>query len=98
MLVVPGGLLASAAPQLEQWLGGSAGNYLVGDSFTLADLTAASMLAPLFGPHNSPCSDTRLPPISEQLRAEARATVAGQWVLRLYGAYRGGGYYYWVDF
>ncbi len=82
--------IQDALPQLELWLGGSASNYLVGDSFTLADLTAASMLAPLFGPDNSPWSDARLPPISQQLRAEACATVAGQWVLRLYGEYRGG--------
>lgn len=39
--------------QIEKWLDGNPDNYLVGNTFTLADLTAASMLAPLIEPDNT---------------------------------------------
>ncbi len=74
--------------QLEEWLGGQVDHYLVGDQFSLADLTAASMLAPLVGPENSPWSDARLSQLGRQQRDELRTSLAGQWVLRLYKDYR----------
>lgn len=76
--------------QMEDWLQGNVNHYLVEDRFTLADLTAASMLAPLFGPENSPWTDVRMPPLTQQFRAESRSTLAGQWVLRIYRDYRVG--------
>jgi glutathione S-transferase len=77
-----------ALPRLEKWLQGDVNNYLVGGQFSLADLTAACMLAPLIGPDNSPWSDARLSGVVGQKRAEVRATVAGQWVLRMYREHR----------
>ena len=82
--------IQDALPLLERLLRGSADNYLVGDSFSLADLTAASMLAPLVGPDNSPWSDARLSHLNVQQRTELRASLTGQWVLRLYRDYRAG--------
>lgn len=60
----------------------------MGDQFSLADLTAASMLAPLVGPENSPWSDARLSQLGRQQRDELRTSLAGQWVLRFYKDYR----------
>lgn len=77
-----------ALPRLEQWLHGDVNNYLVGNQFTLADLTAACMLAPLIGPDNSPWADARLSRHVGHHRAEVRATFAGQWVLRIYREHR----------
>lgn len=77
-----------ALPRLEKWLQGDVNNYLVGNQFTLADLTAACMLAPLIGPDNSPWADERLSSQVGQQRAEVRATIAGQWVLRMYREHR----------
>lgn len=82
------GRIAEALPQLETWLKGNTNSYLVGDHFSLADLTAASMLAPLIGPNNSPWADARLPRVDQQQRTALRASMAGQWVLRLYQHYR----------
>ncbi|WP_410210113.1 glutathione S-transferase family protein [Aquirhabdus sp.] len=80
--------IQNALQQIEQLLQGRADRYLVGDHFTLADLTAASMLAPLIGPNNSPWSDHRIPQVAQQQRAELRARLVGQWVWRLYHDHR----------
>lgn len=79
--------IEDALPQIENWLRHNPNNYLVGEQFTLADLTAASMLAPLIGPDLSPWLDSRLPASLKQ-RADLRASVVGQWVLRIYRDYR----------
>ncbi|WP_216076843.1 hypothetical protein [Acinetobacter defluvii] len=54
----------------------------------MADLTAASMLAPLIGPNNSPWADSRLPEVASQQRQELKDRIVGQWVLRIYRDYR----------
>lgn len=74
--------------QIETWLQGNPDYYLVGDCFTLADLTAASMLAPLLGPENSPWTDAHLSNLAQDQREELRNTVVGQWVLRIYKDHR----------
>ncbi len=74
--------------KIETWLNHDPKNYLVGQCFSLADLTAASMLAPLIGPENSPWTDTHLSHLALEQRKELRKTVAGQWVLRIYREYR----------
>ncbi len=74
--------------QLEEWLKGNPNNYLVGNTFTLADLTAASMLAPIIGPENSPWSDHHLNGENKQLRETVRNRTAGLWVLRIYREHR----------
>lgn len=77
-----------ALKKIEIWLGGNPESYLVNNTFTLADLTAASMLAPMIGPENSPWSDTRLPEIDYQKQKMLQESIVGQWVLRLYREYR----------
>ena len=73
---------------LEAMLHNDPQRYLVGEHFTLADLTAATMLAPLLGPEQSPWPDRHLPVTGISRRSELRATVAGQWVLRIYAQHR----------
>lgn len=76
--------------RLGRLLGGDPAGYLVGDRLTLADITAASLYGPLIGPANSPWArDDDMPPSIAALRAEARAHVAGRWMLRLYAEQRG---------
>ena len=62
--------------------------YLVGDAFSVADLTAASLLAPLLQPDEFPY---RLPPLVGAL-AEWRATLlrrsSVQWALEMYRRHR----------
>ncbi len=65
------------------------GGYLVGDQFSVADLTAAALLYPLFLPPEYPYplieADTpRLKTLVEQMRAEP----AIQWAGRIYAEHR----------
>lgn len=74
---------------LEQHLEGDPSRYLVGNSFTLADLTAAAMLAPLIGPEESPWPDHHVTDRNNaDLRRQFRDRVAGEWVLRIYRDHR----------
>lgn len=74
---------------VEQLLAANPSGYLVGDRFTLADLTAAAMLAPLFGPDDSPWSTARLGLGDNPGRDRLRRRPAGQWVQTMYRAHRG---------
>ena len=60
---------------IEELLEG--GDHLVGDHFTVADLTAAALLAPLLGPPGLP------------YRRPNVVLPAGEWVMRTYERYRG---------
>ncbi len=77
-----------ALADLDARLDGNPAAYLVGDRFTLADLTAAAMLGPLVGPPESPWGDDKVPATDGGERQRLRATAAGQWVLRLYREHR----------
>lgn len=80
-----------ALDYIETLLAGNPEQYLVDDRFTLADLTAATMLAPLIGPPGSPWSDERLGiEIDRSGRDMYRQRVAGRWVMNMYGRHRGG--------
>ena len=63
--------------------------YLAGDSFSIADLTAAALLAPLIDP---PHPDMRKPaPMPERLQElteKWRHHAAGRWVLEMYDRHR----------
>lgn len=77
--------VAEATDRLERELSHDAERYLAGDRLSLADISAAALLAPLIGPPGSPWEE--LP--DEQhtllaLRKQARERVAGRWVLWLY--------------
>jgi glutathione S-transferase len=64
-------------------------DHLVGDGFTVADLTAAALLAPLLSPPQLPYRDPSLfPPPLTAIADELRMLPAGQWVLRTYASYR----------
>jgi glutathione S-transferase len=63
-------------------------DHLVGDEFTVADLTAAALLAPLLGPPQLPYPVPEFPPRLAAIADELRASPAGHWVLRTYEAHR----------
>jgi len=66
------------------------GDHLVGDGFTVADLTCAALLAPLLSPPELPYADPEalFPPRLEAISNELRSLPAGQWVLRTYERHR----------
>lgn len=49
-----------AISQIEKWIEYDPDNYIVGKSFSLADITAAAILAPLFMPEKSPWEGSNL--------------------------------------
>lgn len=67
------------------------GPFLVGKSFTRADLTAASLTAPLFKPREHPYNwpdDNLLPPALVQYRKALQGSVVERWVVGLYSSER----------
>jgi glutathione S-transferase len=63
--------------------------YLAGDSFSIADLTAAAMLAPLVDPpHPDMQKPAPLPQPLAELTQRWRGHPAGQWVLKMYERHR----------
>lgn len=61
--------------------------YLVGDSFSAADLTFASLAAPVLRPDRHPFYSSKIEGIDRQVAEvikELRETIAGSFVLRLY--------------
>jgi glutathione S-transferase len=78
----------AAMDALEELLGDR--EHLVGDRFTVADLTAAALLAPLLVPPGLPYRDPD-EPMTARLREvveELRARPAGRWVARTYARHR----------
>lgn len=73
---------------VEKILQENSSGYLAGTRFSLADLTAAAMLAPLVGPEESPWPDRHIPGNGHERRQELRATRAGQWVQEMYSRHR----------
>lgn len=73
-----------AAERLEQLTDGDPARYLVGNGLTLADVTAASLFAPLVGPPGSHWADMVEPAALIARREALRARPAGQWVLTRY--------------
>lgn len=72
---------------LEKVLARGSGAYLVGEQLTLADITAASLLAPLMAPPNSPWDlfqEGSLPAALQKQFEDFRQRPAGQWVLARY--------------
>jgi glutathione S-transferase len=66
------------------------GDHLVAERFTVADLTAAALLAPLIGPPELPYRDPDmpLPPRLAETAAKLRSLPAGEWVRRTYERHR----------
>ncbi len=64
--------------------------YLVGDTFTVADLTAAAMLSPLVQPPEIQYPlRVGLPPYLQEFRATVLRHPAAQWALGIYQQHRG---------
>jgi glutathione S-transferase len=80
--------VAAALDRIEQQRQGR--EYLVGHSFTIADLTAASMLGPLLQPPEIQYPlRVQLPPYLQQYRATVLKHPAAQWAARIYRLHRG---------
>jgi len=79
-----------AMERIERELG--PGGYLVGERFTVADLTAASLLYPVVRPPEFPYPTVSSPPgeAGEFLQALARRP-AGRWVSEMYARHRTAG-------
>jgi glutathione S-transferase len=77
-----------ALDRLESELERSGGGYLAGDSFSVADLTAASLLYPLVIPPEGPRQPTDVPPAFEEFRAPLRQRPGYRWVEEMYARHR----------
>lgn len=72
--------------RLEVELG--AGDYLAGDAFSVADLTAAALLYPLVRPPEATLSIARMPEPVERLQAQLRTRRAYRWVEEMFRRHR----------
>ena len=77
-----------ALDRLEAEIGPS--GYLVGDRFTVADLTAAALLAPLLMPQQFPYPFPKPPDSVARLRAAYASRPAFAWAAEMYQRHRGG--------
>jgi glutathione S-transferase len=79
----------AALDRLDTELEASGGDYLVGDSFTVADLTAASLLYPLAAPEGAPLPpDQPMPDAFERFRAAVEERTAIRWVHQMFRRHR----------
>lgn len=76
----------AAVDRLEAELGDR--DYLVGDQFTVADLTAAALLYPVVVPPEGPQLPERLPAPYEAFRDTLRGRRAWQWVEEMFRRHR----------
>jgi glutathione S-transferase len=81
------GKLAAALDRIEAELQPS--GYLVGDSFTVADLTAAALLYPLANPPEFPYPIPDPPPKLQSLVVSFSSHPAVQWIAEMYRRHRG---------
>jgi glutathione S-transferase len=79
--------IVAAADRVEAELQPS--GYLVGDRFSVADLTGAALFTPVMTPPQRPFLPAVAPPAVTELREELEARRAGQWVLETYARHRG---------
>ncbi|MCB1214544.1 MAG: glutathione S-transferase family protein [Deltaproteobacteria bacterium] len=81
--------LNKALKKLEQSLGDK--KYLVGEHFSRADLTVASLLAPLFRPPQHPLlwpAQETLPPALQEYTQDLESSRLAEWVRGLYAFHR----------
>lgn len=79
----------AAIDRLEAELGER--EYLVGDRFSVADLTAASLLYPLVLPEQAPKQVREMPERYERLRASLASRRAYRWIEQIYAGHRRAG-------
>ncbi|MGB7587110.1 MAG: glutathione S-transferase family protein [Solirubrobacterales bacterium] len=79
----------AALDRLDAELQASGGDYLVGDSFTVADLTAASLFYPLVAPEGGPLpSDQPMPEDFERFRIPLKERPGFKWVAEMFRRHR----------
>jgi glutathione S-transferase len=81
--------IVAALDRLEAELAASGGEFLVGESFSVADLTAASLFYPVVGPDEGPLpTDTPTPPAMERFREELSERPGYVWVKETFRRHR----------
>jgi glutathione S-transferase len=80
-------MVLTVLDRLEAELGDR--EYLVGDQFSVADLTAASLLYPIVLPEQAPKQVREMPERYEQLRASLSSRRGYRWVEDIYATHRG---------
>ena len=79
----------AALDRLDAELEAGEGDYLVGDTFSVADLTAASLFYPLAGPEGAPLPpDQPMPESYERFRAPLRERRGLEWVREMFRRHR----------
>jgi glutathione S-transferase len=79
----------TALDRLEAELDAAGGDYLAGDSFSVADLTAAALFYPLVQPPEGPrVLPKRLPPRLADFRAQQMERPGYRWVERIFARHR----------
>jgi glutathione S-transferase len=63
--------------------------YLVGDRFSVADLTAAALFTPLLMPPQRPYAPPTMAPPVLEFREELSARPGGEWMTEMYARHRG---------
>ena len=79
--------VVAAMDRLESELQPS--GYLVGDGFTVADLTAAALYTPLIAPPERPYVPPTMPAPLLELREELTARSGADWIFEMYARHRG---------
>jgi glutathione S-transferase len=86
---VAGDQVLTALDRLEAELDAGGGEYLAGDSFSVADLTAAALFYPLVQPADGPhVLPKRLPPRLAQFKAAQADRPGYRWVERIFAMHR----------
>lgn len=81
--------IVAAMDRLDAELAAGDGEYLVGESFSVADLTAASIFYPVVGPEGGPLPpDTPTPPAFERFRDGLRDRPGFAWVEEMFRRHR----------
>jgi glutathione S-transferase len=81
------GKIIAAIDRIDAELDAGPGDYLVGDAFSVADLTAASLLAPIVDPPQGPELPDR-PPGLDEFRESLRDRPAFSWVEEMFARHR----------
>jgi glutathione S-transferase len=81
--------IVAAMDRLDAELAASEGEFLVGDSFSVADLTAASLFYPVVSPDEGPLpADSPTPPALESFRNDLRERPGYVWVEETFRRHR----------
>lgn len=81
--------IVAAMDRLEAELAAGDGDYLVGDGFSVADLTAAALFYPVVGPAEAPISrDRPSPPAFARFRDGLSARPGFAWVEKMFRRHR----------